>query len=57
MAAAANRAATSIEFIVKPKEDLFLEGALRILPRVNKNDPYPCKDEVSLFVDTNEGYV
>jgi hypothetical protein len=36
MAAAANRASTAIEFIVKPKDDLFLEGTLRTLPRVTK---------------------
>jgi hypothetical protein len=36
MAAAANRANPSIEFIVKPKDDLFLHGLERTLPRVSK---------------------
>jgi hypothetical protein len=27
---------TAIEFIVKPKQDLYLEGTLRKLPRVSK---------------------
>ena len=31
-----SRQTTSIEFIVKPKEDLYLEGSLRTLPRVSK---------------------
>lgn len=43
MAAAANRANTAIEFVVKPREDLYLEGKLRTLPRVQKGDPYPCQ--------------
>jgi len=38
-----NRAAVNIEFIVKPKDDLFLEGSLRRLPRVSKGDAYPCQ--------------
>lgn len=33
----------SIEFIVKPKEDLYLEGSLRRLPRVTRGEPYPCQ--------------
>ena len=33
---AATRAAVSVEFIVKPREDLYLEGKLRRLPRVLK---------------------
>ena len=36
MALAANRASMAIEFIVKPRDDLFLEGTLRTLPRVTK---------------------
>ena len=28
----------AIEFIVKPKDDLFLEGTLRTLPRVSKGE-------------------
>ena len=35
MATVVNRNA-SIEFIVKPKEDLYLEGTLRKLPRATK---------------------
>mmetsp|Transcript_20401 Transcript_20401/g.29228 ORF Transcript_20401/g.29228 Transcript_20401/m.29228 type:complete len:401 (+) Transcript_20401:35-1237(+) len=38
---------TSIEFIVKPKEDLFLEGSLRRLPRVTKGEAYPCQMQKS----------
>ena len=34
--AIANR--TSIEFVVKPKEDLYLDGTLRRLPRVVKGN-------------------
>lgn len=37
----------SVEFIVKPKEDLFLEGTLRKLPRVIKGEPYPCQMQKS----------
>lgn len=44
MAAAQNNRTTSIEFIVKPKEDLFLTGKLRTLARVTKGQPYPCKN-------------
>ena len=33
-----SRQTTSIEFIVKPKEDLYLEGSLRTLPRVSKGN-------------------
>ena len=33
----------SVEFIVKPREDLYLEGSLRKLPRVMKGEPYPCQ--------------
>ena len=29
-------ARTSIEFVVKPKQDLYLEGSLRRIPRVLK---------------------
>ena len=33
----------AIEFIVKPKDDLFLEGTLRTLPRVSKGELIgPC---------------
>lgn len=39
----ATRHPTSIDFIVKPKEDLYLEGSLRTLPRVSKGEPYPCQ--------------
>ena len=35
---AATRAAVSVEFIVKPREDLYLEGKLRRLPRVLKGE-------------------
>ena len=34
---------TNIEFKVKPREDLFLEGPVRRLPRVSKDDEYPCQ--------------
>lgn len=40
---AANNRTPSVEFIVKPREDLYLEGSLRKLPRVLKNEPYPCQ--------------
>ena len=33
---------TSIEFIVKPKQDLYLEGSLRKLPRVTKGINLSC---------------
>lgn len=39
----ANAARTSVEFVVKPKEDLYLDGSLRRLPRVTKGEPYPCQ--------------
>jgi len=44
----ANPAATatqrqSIEFVVKPTEELYLEGGLRRLPRVRKGENYPCQ--------------
>ena len=42
-AAAAARQNTSIEFVVKPREDLYLEGKFKTLPRVQKADPYPCQ--------------
>lgn len=32
----AQRQSNSIEFIVKPREDLYLEGSVRTLPRVSK---------------------
>ena len=41
-AAAATRAA-SIEFIVTPREDLFLGGGERTLCRVKKGEQYPCQ--------------
>jgi hypothetical protein len=34
----ANVNRTSIEFVVRPKEDLYLEGTLRRLPRVTKGN-------------------
>ena len=43
MATAAARPNTSIEFVVKPREDLYLEGKFKVLPRVQKGDPYPCQ--------------
>jgi hypothetical protein len=46
MAAAANRQSAAIEFIVKPKDDLFLEGALRTLPRVSKGESLFCSYEL-----------
>lgn len=42
-APAAARTNLSVEFIVKPKEDLYLSGCLRKLPRVSKGEPYPCQ--------------
>jgi speckle-type POZ protein len=42
-APAAARTNLSVEFIVKPKEDLYLGGSLRKLPRVSKGEPYPCQ--------------
>lgn len=39
----AQRGIQSIEFVVKPREDLFLEGSIRTLPRVLKNEQYPCQ--------------
>ena len=33
----------SIEFVVIPQEDLFLEGEKRKLYRVGKGIPYPCQ--------------
>ena len=35
--------ATSIEFIVRPREDLFLGGGERTLLRVSKGEAYPCQ--------------
>lgn len=34
---------TSIEFVVKPKQDLYLDGTLRKLPRVTQGEAYPCQ--------------
>ena len=42
-AARAGSSDRSVEFIVKPREDLYLEGSLRKLPRVMKGEPYPCQ--------------
>ena len=39
----ASRSQTSIEFVVKPREDLYLEGSIRVLPRVQKGEGYPCQ--------------
>lgn len=41
----ANNAARtqSVEFVVKAREDLFLDGAHRTIPRVKANEPYPCQ--------------
>mmetsp|Transcript_38638 Transcript_38638/g.39333 ORF Transcript_38638/g.39333 Transcript_38638/m.39333 type:complete len:345 (-) Transcript_38638:315-1349(-) len=33
----------SIEFVVKPRENLTLEGSIRTLPRVTKGEQYPCQ--------------
>lgn len=33
----------NVEFIVKPREALFLEGSMRRLPRVQKDEAYPCQ--------------
>ena len=33
----------SVEFVVKAREDLFLDGAHRTIPRVTANEPYPCQ--------------
>lgn len=43
MAVPATTARTSIEFIVRPKQDLHLEGTLRRIPRVIKGEAYPCQ--------------
>ena len=42
-AAAVARQVAPIEFVVRPREDLYLEGAVRILPRVTKGEGYPCQ--------------
>lgn len=39
----AARQSPSIEFIVKPREDLYLQSTLRKLLRVHKGEPYPCQ--------------
>eukprot|EP01031_Cornospumella_fuschlensis_P029234 gene29234-35289_t len=41
--AAANNRGNSIEFIVMPKENLYLEGGVRKLPRVAQGEAYPCQ--------------
>lgn len=33
----------SIEFVVKPRENLSLVGPWRTIPRVSANEPYPCQ--------------
>jgi hypothetical protein len=42
-AAAAANPRPSIEFVVKPREDLFLRGGLRTIHRVQAGDGYPCQ--------------
>lgn len=37
----------AIEFIVKPKDDLYLEGTLRTLPRVSKGEFIAIQGAVS----------
>lgn len=32
-----------VEFVVRPKEDLYLGGKLRRIKRVNKSEAYPCQ--------------
>ena len=39
----------NIEFIIKPKEDLFLEGSVRKIPRVNQGRLYYKNNSVSTF--------
>lgn len=51
MAIAANRASTAIEFIVKPKDDLFLEGTLRTLPRVAKGEIFELPSTNVLYLN------
>jgi hypothetical protein len=36
-------ARNNIEFVVKPRENLYLEGPIRKLPRVSENEPYSCQ--------------
>ena len=38
-----NGSSNSIEFIVKPTEDLYLEGAMKRLLRVTEGQEYPCQ--------------
>jgi hypothetical protein len=40
---AQQRPVQNIEFIVKPREDLYLGGTERTLLRVPKGEPYPCQ--------------
>jgi|LauGreSuBDMM15SN_2_FD.fasta_scaffold3364353_1 hypothetical protein len=39
----ATAANNSIEFIVKPTEDLYLEGDLKRICRVHEGQEYPCQ--------------
>lgn len=34
---------TAIEFVVKPREDLFLEGDIKTISRVQRGESYPCQ--------------
>ena len=43
MQPAAAAARTTIEFILRPKHDLYLDGPLRKLARVKKDSLYPCQ--------------
>lgn len=38
-----NGGSNSIEFIVKPTEDLYLEGSMKRLLRVPEGQEYPCQ--------------
>lgn len=37
------RAQSSVEFVVRPRENLSLQGSIRTLPRVTKGEQYPCQ--------------
>jgi hypothetical protein len=52
MAAAQNRQSTSIEFVVRPKEDLYLEGSLRKLPRVERGIDFLMSQVLNMFLFT-----
>lgn len=40
---AGSTARNNVEFVVKPRENLYLEGPIRKLPRVSRDEPYSCQ--------------